>query len=82
MPRSADVTLLFLVAVHALLVTHAALQEGFYTSNTDCTVDVEATVASVVQQFISADRGVGAGLIRPPPLPRLLRQGNTTCLRI
>ncbi|WVZ71488.1 hypothetical protein U9M48_020073 [Paspalum notatum var. saurae] len=58
------------VALHALLPTAtaaaaaAALQEGFYKSNTNCTVDVEATVASVVQQYVSADRGVGAGLIR------------------
>ena len=69
MSRGADVMLLLLVALHALLPTiftdaGAALQEGFYTSNTNCTVDVEATVGSVVQQFISADRGVGAGLIR------------------
>jgi hypothetical protein len=67
MSRVADVMLLLLVALHALLptiVTDAALQEGFYTSSTNCTVDVEATVVSVVQQFISADRGVGAGLIR------------------
>jgi hypothetical protein len=68
MSRGADVMLLLLVALHALLLptifTVATLQEGFYTSNTNCTVDVEATVVSVVQQFISADRGVGAGLIR------------------
>ncbi|RLN21983.1 peroxidase 5-like [Panicum miliaceum] len=60
-----DVTLL-LVALYALLpaITDADLQEGFYKSNTNCSVNVEATVASVVQQYISADRGVGAGLIR------------------
>ncbi|KAJ1283439.1 hypothetical protein BS78_03G128700 [Paspalum vaginatum] len=59
--------LVVVVALHALLPTAtaaAALQEGFYKSSTNCTVDVEATVASVVQQYISADRGVGAGLIR------------------
>ncbi|CAL4976691.1 unnamed protein product [Urochloa decumbens] len=60
-----DVTLV-LVALYALLpaIIDAALQEGFYKSNTNCSVDVEATVASVVQQYVSADRGVGAGLIR------------------
>ncbi|RCV23741.1 hypothetical protein SEVIR_5G028600v4 [Setaria viridis] len=61
----AGVTLL-LVSLYALLpaITDAGLQEGFYKSNTNCTADVEATVASVVQQYVSADRGVGAGLIR------------------
>ncbi|CAO2203293.1 unnamed protein product [Urochloa humidicola] len=61
-----DVTLLLLVALYVLLpaITDADLQEGFYKSNTNCTVDVEATVASVVQQYVFADRGVGAGLIR------------------
>ncbi|CAL4957037.1 unnamed protein product [Urochloa decumbens] len=60
-----DVTLL-LVALYALLpaIIDAALQEGFYKTNTNCSVDVEATVASIVQQYVSADRGVGAGLIR------------------
>ncbi|CAL4950297.1 unnamed protein product [Urochloa decumbens] len=60
-----DVTLL-LVALCALLlaITDADLQEGFHKSNTNCSVDVEATVASVVQQYVSADRGIGAGLIR------------------
>nr|CAB3472943.1 unnamed protein product [Digitaria exilis] len=66
MARCVDATLILVVAVYALLpaITDAALQEGFYKSNTNCTVDVEATVASVVQRYISADRGVGAGLIR------------------
>nr|CAB3476977.1 unnamed protein product [Digitaria exilis] len=66
MARCADATLLLVVAAYALLpaTTDAALQEGFYKSNTNCSVDVEATVASVVQRYISADRGVGAGLIR------------------
>jgi peroxidase len=62
-----DVTTLLLVSLYALLpaITDAAgLQEGFYKSNTNCTADVEATVANVVQQYVSADRGVGAGLIR------------------
>ena len=61
-----DVTLLLVAALYALLpaITDADLQEGFYKSNTNCSVDVEATVASVVQQYVSADRGVGAGLIR------------------
>jgi len=60
-----DVTLL-LVALCTLMpaVTVADLQEGFYKSSTNCSVDVEATVTSVVQQYVSADRGVGAGLIR------------------
>ncbi|KAF8765918.1 hypothetical protein HU200_008030 [Digitaria exilis] len=62
MARCVDATLILVVAVYALLpaITDAALQEGFYKSNTNCTVDVEATVASVVQRYISADRGVGA----------------------
>ncbi|CAO2192667.1 unnamed protein product [Urochloa humidicola] len=57
---------LLLVALYALLpaIADADLQEGFYKSNANCSVDVEATVASVVQQYVSADRGVGAGLIR------------------
>ncbi|GJN32104.1 hypothetical protein PR202_gb20578 [Eleusine coracana subsp. coracana] len=67
MPPCVDAALfLLLIALHALLpaITNAALQDGFYSSNTNCTVDVEATVASVVQQYVYADRGVGAGLIR------------------
>ncbi|KAL6850401.1 hypothetical protein ACP4OV_021028 [Aristida adscensionis] len=45
-------------------MSSAALQDGFYGGGGNCSVDVEATVASVVQQFVSADRGLGAGLIR------------------
>ncbi|TVU21310.1 hypothetical protein EJB05_30938, partial [Eragrostis curvula] len=84
MALGVDVAVLLFVALHALLPTaaNAALQDGFYRSNTNCSVDVEATVMSVVQQYLSADRGVGAGLIRlhfhdcfvkslPPPFAEL-----------
>ncbi|KAL6626316.1 hypothetical protein ACP70R_030042 [Stipagrostis hirtigluma subsp. patula] len=65
MARCGDVILL-VIALHALPppITNAALQDGFYGSNSNCTVDVEAAVMGVVQQYVSADRGVGAGLIR------------------
>ncbi|VAH74650.1 unnamed protein product [Triticum turgidum subsp. durum] len=60
--------MVFLMALHGLLPpsTHAALQDGFYGTRTNCTVDVEAVVRGVVEQHVSrsADGGSGAGLIR------------------
>ena len=80
MSRGADVMLLLLVALHALLPTifmdaGAALQEGFYTSSTNCTVYVEATVVSVVQQFISADRTMASAQALSASTSTTARQG-------
>ncbi|KAM3329334.1 hypothetical protein ACQJBY_026416 [Aegilops geniculata] len=63
-----NLAMVFLMALHGLLPpsTHAALQDGFYGTSTNCTVDVEAVVRGVVEQHVSrsGDGGSGAGLIR------------------
>uniref|UniRef100_M8CNC8 Peroxidase n=1 Tax=Aegilops tauschii TaxID=37682 RepID=M8CNC8_AEGTA len=66
--RRVNVAMVLLIALHGLLPssTNAALQDGFYSTSTNCTVDVEAVVRGVVEQHVSrsGDGGSGAGLIR------------------